>query len=263
MLTKIRKTLGYRKLLYGGDSSHKVYLVETDPHLKQAQYLHAAIYIERGYITEDELGPDRRMHLRADPYQAHAQYFVVTNESQNGAVVATARQINAVEARGHASFPTVEKLKLYQSIRDAIEKVDPAHCVEISALAKAHGASSSAVLMLYRTMWQYSLTQGHRLWLMSVDSAAYARLKFLFGDALVRIGDNTIYMGSEVVPAMLEVERSLAPLKREGRSWHPVKRMMRREMVKFLLVGLGDEYRNRLKHPVSAFEVIKRESKSK
>ncbi|HUD10861.1 MAG TPA: hypothetical protein VMS08_00500 [Candidatus Saccharimonadia bacterium] len=231
-------------------------------HILDAQSLHAAIYLGRNYIQESDLGPDRRMHAESDPYQEHSDYFVVTKKTPKGEVVATARQIRPYSNRGHLSFPTIEKLNLYPRLRDEIERVDPSLCAEISGLAKARGVDSVAVLLLYRTMWQYSLTSGHKIWLMGCDADVYSRLKFLFGDALVRIGKNSIYMGSEVVPAMLEVDRSITPLLRESRTLNLAKRIMKRRMVKFMIEGLPPEYLNVMKQPVSAYLALSKDAEA-
>jgi len=63
---------------------------------------------------------------------------------------------------------------------------------------------------------------------MACDVKAFERLSYLFGDALVRIGDNADYMGSEVVPAMLEVSRSVDALMAESKPSIPERRMKAR-----------------------------------
>jgi len=232
-------------------SYNKVAQLETVVHLKashsqdaettdEAKRLHAKIYLHRGYVAPGDVGPDAILNKQADPYQEHSEYFVVRNHGAlEQPVVAAARQIVAHPERGHDSFPTLKELKLYPEMRQSILALDPAKCVEISGLAKDHGVDSSAAMILYRALWHHSLRQGHHVWLMACDAHVYSNLEFLFGDALTRIGDNTFYMGSEVVPAMLEVHRSIDPLMQDTKSLNPFKRSMKRSLVGFFMQGLS------------------------
>ncbi len=225
----------------------------------EARSLHANVYIKRGYINFVDLDGFGRMHPESDPYQQHSHYFTVNDHSKsNKPVVATARQIHVNAGQQHNSFPTIKEMELYPDMRQAILALDPSKCVEISGLAKSQGVSSSAVLLLYRSMWHYSLRRKHHLWLMACDVKAFERLKYLFGDALVRIGDNSVYMGSEVVPAMLEVHRSVDSLMVESNTINPLRRQMKREIVKFFMSGLAVKFQqiNR-KSTVPSREIIK------
>jgi len=210
--------------------------------IEEAKRLHAKVYLFRNYITEKDLNKNKVLHKKADPYQDHSNYFVVRHHNaKTRTVVATARQIVATK-HGHSSFPTMKELELYPEMRKAIEAVDPSKCVEISGLAKMHGVSSTATLTLYRTLWHHSLRRGHHIWLVACDAQVYKKLHFLFGKAFVRIGDNAFYMGSEVVPAMLEVHRSIDPLMQDSKSMNPFKRKMKRNLVKFFMQGLSVKY---------------------
>ena len=243
MIKNIRKTIQYRKLLReDGDTHYHVSYVNEKTYLATAQRLHASVYLAEKYIETHHVNNDGRMTRRADPYQDHSEYFVVSYVTDGvPEVIATARQINAKKTKGHDSFPTIEKLNLYPKMRHAIEKLDPHKCVEISGLAKKRGHTSYATLLLYRQMWQHSVRSEHIMWLMACDSKVYKRLKFLFGDALTEIGEPSVYMGSEVVPAALEVHKSLDALLSSARTLNPVKRSMKREMIKFFVRGLNPD----------------------
>jgi hypothetical protein len=246
---------------HNGRDGYAAQLASSSDHITRAQTLHAAVYLDRRYIDVTDIGIDSRMHAAADPYQFHSNYFVVTRVD-DGRVVATARQIFARRNGGHTSFPTMAKLEIYPTLRAAIEQVDPACCVEISGLAKEKGVDPHAVLLLYRSMWQFSLVRGHKVWLMGCDVNAYKRLKFIFGDALVRIGRDTIYMGSAVVPAMLEVDRSIAPLLHESRTLNLAKSLMKRRLVAFMMSGLPESYRSVKRRPVSGFVELSKQAEA-
>ena len=236
----IKQLILYRRLLKAGDdSAYQASLVSDMTYLAAAKQLHANIYLGRNFIAPTQLNEHGHLSVEHDPYQEHADYFVVTRTNGGSSeVIVTARQIKAQNPHGHISFPTVSKLELYPESRASIEVLDPVNCIEISALAKRRGESSFAVLMLYRYMWHYSLRNGHQLWLMACDEAVYAQLQFLFGAALVEIGPKTYYMGSWVVPAMLNVDRSVETLTRNTRTMNPFKYRLKRDLAAYLMRGM-------------------------
>src|SRR5262245_33254802 len=80
----------------------KVIKVDEDRYLRAAKALHAEVYLKRGFIKQNDI-KNGAIGLKADPYQAHSQYFVVL-EKGTRQVIATSRQIEATEKLGHNSF---------------------------------------------------------------------------------------------------------------------------------------------------------------
>jgi N-acyl-L-homoserine lactone synthetase len=128
--------------------------------------------------------------------------------------------------------------KLDVAHRGVIEKTDPSTIAEVSGLVKEPGESSVAVYMLYRAMWQYSLTKNIRLWLMSSDERLYNRLTAVFGDKITRIGPGGYFKGHQVVPVMLDIQGSLDRLLVLGSRRHIIQRNLQRYLIKFFLRGL-------------------------
>ncbi len=252
MKTPLSYLRSYRELARLEKADHfKAGHTPSKVSIAEAKRLHAKIYLHRGYVGQDDVGKDKALHKRADPYQEHSNYFVVRNHLlPNKPIVATARQIHHVPKLSHSSFPTIKELELYPEMKQMILALDPAKCVEISGLAKDHGVASSAPMVLYRALWHHSLRRHHHIWLMACDAKVFKNLKFLFGSALTRIGDNTFYMGSEVVPAMLEVHRSIDPLMQDARSLNPFKRRMKRMLVRFFMSGLSVKFQQLEKNSV-------------
>jgi hypothetical protein len=106
-------------------------------------------------------------------------------------------------------------------------------------LAKQRGVSRLAPLLLYRAMWQHSLEQRHKLWLLACDYRLFARLKLLFGPAIQKAGPVTFYLGSDSVPAVLKLTSSIRAMGRaiDNASWH--QRWLRRRVAKFMLKGIS------------------------
>jgi hypothetical protein len=76
---------------------------------------------------------------------------------------------------------------------------------------------------------------------MACDARLFRRLEDFFGDALLQIGAQVYYKGHDVIPAVLEVDRSLSVLQRKLRSLNPIKQKLRRDMARFFLDGLPEE----------------------
>jgi hypothetical protein len=241
MFSRLKKTLETTKLLKTAHPNLRPMLVKTNEQLSKAKQLHASVYLANGYIEKSHVNNKGHITLAQDPYQEHSQYFVVA-ERGTGEVVATARQIGVSGRKGHLSFPTLKHIEIDEQVRQALGALDPKNCVEISALAKKKGYTSYASFMIYRALWQHSLRSRHQVWLMACDARVYKHLKFLFADALTQVGKETIYMGSTVVPAVLEVDRSLDVVIGRSRSINPALRALHKELIRFFLAGLPAKY---------------------
>ncbi len=239
MLSKFKKSLDYIKLLNDPAKHLNVSIPGSPDAIAEAQRLHAQVYLERGYITPEAVGHDRRMTSQHDTYQHHSVYFTVTdNQSSQPKVIATSRQIHAHPSLGHESFPTLKFVQVYEKSLPAIRDIDPDRIVEISGLAKLRGETPFAPLLLYRKMWQHSLASDHALWLMACDAQVYRNLKSLFQDALTEIGPESYYMGSLVVPAIIDVPKSFDYLNSKSRSLNPIRRQLHRRLSKFFVEGM-------------------------
>lgn len=217
----------------------KVIKVSTEDYLLAAKKLHADVYLYRNFVEEKDI-VNGLLSPKIDPYHPHSQYFVVIDK-RTGRLVATARQIYEHRGKRHRSFAMFNHTPLYRRATKLITKYDPGLCVEISGLAKHKGVSKLAPLLLYRAMWQYSLEQGHELWLLASDVRLFIRLKLLFGPAIRKAGPVTFYLGSDVVPAVLKVQSSIRFLGRaiDNAAWY--QRWLRRRVARFMLKGISPE----------------------
>lgn len=243
MASRLQQLIHYWRLFQERDTDgFQLHILDDQTDLlTEAQRLHAAVYLSKAYIKQHEVDENGLIDEALDPYRYHSLYFCVTHRSGGRQkVVAAARQIMPHQG-GHQSFPTFEKLNLDATGRQIIASFDPAQCVEISALVKLKGVSSYATLLLYRAMWQYSLLQGHKVWIMACDADFYPRLRMLFGETFTEIGPPEFYLGSMVVPAMLEVDRSLERLMARQRELNPVSARFKAELIRFLVRGLPPE----------------------
>lgn len=210
----------------------------SDEHdILEAKRLHASVYSRIGFIDSWEVTEDGIIHEDSDPHQRHARYFAIKHKSEKRVVV-TARQIYSDENRGFEAFPIWTQSKLSPEGRAKIQQYNPLKCVEISGLVKKSGTSPYAVLLLYRLMWQHSYRNNDELWLMACDVALYRRLKLLFGDAIERVGENTSYKGGDVVPAIVDVQRSVDIVTAAVKRLHPLQRGLNKNILRFFMSGL-------------------------
>jgi hypothetical protein len=173
-------------------------LVSDDVEILEARRLHAAVYLESGYVAEEDLAPDGTIGSRKDPWPIASTYFAVVRD---GIVAATARQISLVDpgelpALRLDGLREVEVAKVLDLPSNAV--------VEISGLAARRDAPGTDVTALYSRMWRESLRRGHQVWMMAVDRRLYLNLRRVFaGSALQPIGPVQEHLGSAVVPAVL------------------------------------------------------------
>jgi hypothetical protein len=234
---KLRDVLDYlRAFRKDQDLNLEVVEVEGDDYLVAAKKLHAKIYLERGFVKARDI-VDGMLSPNADPHQVHSKYFVVI-DTKTSRLIATSRQIQLREGRGHNSFGMVRRANLYKRGRKLIRKHHPAQTIEISGLAKERGVTKIAPLMLYRAMWHHSLRTKHTLWLLACDVRLFVRLKLLFGTSIQKVGRVTPYYGGDVVPAVLLVQDSITKMKQSlarAKFW---EKPLRHRIARFMLTGV-------------------------
>ncbi len=170
----------------------------TAADILRARRLHAAVFVNKGFISPEDLAPDGSIGEGKDPWRDTSSYFGV---SRDGAVVATARQISLPD---HRRLPALTLAGLAKDALAPVLALPPARVVEISALARDPGGRSSDVAAVYVRMWEESLALGHRAWVMAVDVPVFTYLsRFFAGDAIQPLGPEQHYLGSAVLPAVI------------------------------------------------------------
>ncbi len=255
MIKQITALSRYYTTLATDPEGYASYPAESRADKLAAQRLHASVYLERGYISERQINAEGKIDLIADPHQAHSNYFVVKRMAAGRPeVIVSARQIYASKSKRHKSFQTYADLKLDEAARKKLTALDPAKCVEISALTKVSGVSTHLTFLLYRAMWQFSITQGHQIWLMACDQRLYRRLKYLFGKAIQAVGEPQFYKGHTVVPAIIEIDYSVNQLIKNTHTLNPADRLLKLRLSQFFLRGLPEKYiRARMKSNTGFF----------
>lgn len=240
---RIRDLIDYLRAFRKDEHSNfKVEEAIADDYLVAAKKLHAKVYLDRGFIQGKDVLDGMLTH-KADPHQAHSHYFVVI-DTKSSRMVATSRQIELRAGHGHNSFAMVKQANLYKRGRKLIRKHDPAKSIEISGLAKERGVSKIAPLLLYRAMWHRSLREKHTLWLLACDVRLFIRLKLLFGTSISKIGRVTPYYGGDVVPAMMNVQTSVADLGKSLEKAAAFEKPLRHRIARFMLNGIPVESLN-------------------
>lgn len=208
---RLRDYIAYWQVFSRPEDNHLYQVKKLDPRhdskdLRAAKKLHASVYLSLGFVDESEIF-DEIIHEHSDPYQRHAEYFIVKKRDE---VVAAARQI-VYKGLGehHDSFPVLDKAIIYDRSRNRLLGYHPTEIVEISALVKKRGESSVVPLVLYRALWRHSLASQHRIWVMACDPRLYDRLKMLFGPTFTKIGQRTPYKGADAIPVALAMDASV------------------------------------------------------
>lgn len=199
---------------------YSVRKVTKGRYLNEAKKLHANIYLAHDFVTKQDVTAAGYLTAKADPHSEHAEYFVAI-DSENDEVVALVRQIH--QRSGHrlpVFYHNLTAASYSHAHKDDI--------VEISAFAKKPGTDSRVTLLLFREMLQHSQQQGHQYWVFACDSKVYRSLKTLFGKLLQKTGPETLYMGSLVIPAEVDLDRALHQLRRNYRRSIPPLRQVRR-----------------------------------
>jgi len=254
------KKLKYLRRFYGDlaneNDRYRCVTVTEASELLEAQRLHARVYRDKGYVKDDEIGLDGTLHEIGDPYKNHAHYFAVKRLGTNK-IVASSRLIYAPKGQTLKDFQTFTHLNIWSKVtKHLLSNYNASECLEVSALVKIRGESLLPVLMLYREMWQYSLNNGCKIWLMSCNAELFSRLKLLFGDAVQAAGPPQHFRNFTFVPATLEIEPSLVHLAVSMKSLNPVKRHISRRIVRFFLSNLSEKSLSTLES-TSAFRMIR------
>jgi hypothetical protein len=234
---RLRDVLDYlRAFRKDEDFNLKIAEVDGDDYLVAAKKLHAKIYLERGFVKARDV-VDGMISPNADPHQLHSKYFVVI-DPRTSRLIATSRQIQIREGKGHNSFAMMRQANLYKRGLKLIRKHRPEQTIEISGLAKERGVTKIAPLMLYRAMWHHSLRTKHTLWLLACDVRLFVRLKLLFGTSIQKIGRVTPYYGGDVVPAVLMVQDSITKMKISLARANFWEKPLRHRIARFMLTGV-------------------------
>jgi len=237
----IRRTWAYYRQLGTEVPGLRAIAVTSPEELAAAKELHARSYRALGIVTDADLASDSlQISMAEDPHQAHAVYFSVLQHSAGvERAVAGARIICACPGKGLDSFPTYVNQDLYPAVRDQLAVLDPAGCGEISALVREPGVSGKATLMIYRSIWHYSLSEGYARLLVSCDARLYRRCKMIFGAAWQRAGPDGYSRNVLVVPVVIDIPSSLDEALRLSRV-NPVQRRVKRKALEFFVRGLPE-----------------------
>jgi hypothetical protein len=260
----IKQTLRYYRQLAAEVPSLRTVAVSEPDALSAAKELHARTYRRLNLAPADAFTSDgRNIGLAYDPYQTHAQYFIVQDFSDRDfsdqgfsdqdlsdqdahdsppRTVATVRVIFADPGSGLDSFPMFRKGRpLYPRYRKLLEAADPAACGEISGLVREPGTSGKAALMLYRAVWHHALSQGYECLLVLCKVRLYPRCKMIFGKSWIRVGPSYVREGNvHEIPVMINVRTSLDEALTLSRV-NPLKRHIKLKALRFFLRGLPEE----------------------
>jgi hypothetical protein len=197
-------------------------LLERDEEVLAARRLHADVFVASGFVGLEDVAPDGTLAPSVDPYPGMSTYVGVLDDR---GLRATARQIVLPDA---ADLPALRFAGLDPVEVRRLTLVPASGVTEISALARASGATAADVISVYTAMWANSLRAGHHVWVMGVDRTVFRLLRHqIAGDVLHAIGPTQDYLGSASVPAVLWLDE-LRPelLRRAAAADAPLTRLL-------------------------------------
>lgn len=213
---------------------------------RAAQELHTKVYLEKGFITGEDLDEDG---LFVDEYSDRSVHILAHSSKRRTAC----RYIQATRREGIMSLPTAkhfsidpEVIKKVASVR-RLTDLKSKEVIEVSGLVSvqedAEGESPrdelNATRLLYAQILRESLDAGHKLWLLNTHKELIRSLRILVGHEQVHeLGEIKEYMGSPTVPVAINPQEVVrAVLEAEGRLGD-----MKREYLKETLEGVSDKH---------------------
>jgi len=158
--------------------------------------------LDAGYVSS--LSADGTIE---DAWVVHSDYKVAVEEA-NQQIVGTCRLIRP-SVRG---FPIFEHFEISAEAVELFASVDPARCIEVSALATAREGFQNLAISaaLYGAVWQSALTGGHTYMLATVDYRLFRILRRRFHFPFELLGSAQDYMGSSTVPVAMFLPRAIS-----------------------------------------------------
>lgn len=227
---------------------HYESLTTHDPELVDAaRKMTAHYYLQRHFVTPDQLDAGGRITEAHDPYLSQAEYYVIRN-TDTDAIAATCRKIHYNADKDEAAFPLFEHLdQLYPDKVAKLRDIGFRNVAELSSLVKnpQEDVDGQAVLTLYRQLFQNAWRADNEgreaAYIMACNPKLYKRLRFLFGDLVEQLGPALEYPGQEVVPAMIVTRSGTAAWIRESRHWSNPHAYVYRKGVRALFTGVDAE----------------------
>lgn len=215
----------------------------------KSQELHTKVYIEKGYVSLDQLDKNG---IFTDEYDDRSVYFFAENSLRDS----TCRYITASKKDGIMSLPTAKYFAVDPNVIrhaagvDRLSSIAAKDVIEVSALASLqHGelkqgrrAELDATRLLYARILRDSLDKGHKLWLLNTHEELVRYLEVLLGkEQIHRLGEAKEYMGSPTVPVAINPQKVVETALKDESSLGEMKR----EYLHETLQGVSDTYLNK------------------
>lgn len=167
-----------------------VWRLENQKLVHQARRLHAATYLQHGYLTARSVGPDGLLIHAIDPPEVVARSTYLGGLDDEGDVSACVRMIHPAGA-DIATLPTVGKLLASADAGDDATNELPfppdALVFEVSGLAKSRRCDDRAVVTrLLLAVASEAHRRGEDYGLMALVSTTAKRLMAAYGEQAIR-----------------------------------------------------------------------------
>ena len=163
--------------------------------LDRVRRFHHDRYLGVGYIEKPT-----PTGMIEDDFVGFSSYFFAQRASDDE-VVGVIRQIQS----SFCGLPALNEFEVDPHWIDIISSYEHKQIVEIGSLAVLPG-HPKCVKGLYRSIWQRSRTEGHKVWVAAIDSRLLRSFSMMRGFHWTSIGNPMFYMGSETVPVAAIVD---------------------------------------------------------
>jgi len=179
------------------------HVITDEQSLTAARRLHAEVYLGCGYFAADDLTADGVADARVDPFVGQSTYFATRNDPRDPTSPGAVSRLIHPTALSDLSIPGLNGIDPYaqgQLARIPLDRV-----AEVSALARARGASSAHVVGVYSAIYRHAVARGVVAMVATIDHRVHRLIAMLIGDSMQVVGPTQMYMGSPSIPSIIWV----------------------------------------------------------
>jgi N-acyl-L-homoserine lactone synthetase len=181
---------------------------------KAIEYHHRR-YCEVGFFKDNDV----------DSYREYSTYFVAQSFEK---IIGVTRLIHMPLNE----LPTIKEFNIYDIPKAKLLQLNPIRVAEVSAFTKS--PQSDCGLDLIKTIIHFSRETGISHWICCIDERVFNYMHRMFKFPFEVIGDSRVYLGSNTIPCVLDIEESLETLKVKRKALYDYFTVNQKKIVEVL-----------------------------